>query len=69
MNTGKKKTRCACCNVKLPITAFPCRCGGFYCGVHRGDVDHKCTFDYRAENMKGLSTSLVKVVGTKVEVL
>jgi len=65
----KKKNRCTCCNTKLPLTAFPCRCGGIYCNLHRPDVEHNCTYDYRAENTKLLSTNLVKVVGLKVEVL
>lgn len=64
-----KKNRCACCNAKLPLTAFACRCGGMYCSTHRSDVVHNCTYDYRAENTKLLSTNLVKVVGLKVEVV
>lgn len=65
----KKKHRCVCCNARLPLTAFPCRCGGLYCSLHRADVEHNCTYDYRAEHTKHLSSNLVKVVGLKVEVV
>lgn len=40
-----------------------------YCGAHRGDVDHACTFDYKAEAAKVLSTTLTKVVAAKIEVI
>jgi hypothetical protein len=63
----KKKNRCACCSVKLPLTAFPCRCGGVYCSLHRPDVEHNCSYDYRAEGTKLLSTNLVKVIGHKID--
>ena len=65
----KKKNRCACCQSKLPLTAFPCRCGGYYCSLHRADVEHTCRYDYRAESTKLLSTNLVKVVGPKLEIV
>ena len=57
------------CKKKLPITAFPCRCGNQYCELHRSDVVHKCTFDYKKENINYLSTTLIKVISKQVEVI
>ncbi len=64
-----KKRRCVCCNKKLDLTAFPCRCGGLYCPTHRADVAHNCSYDYKAEGLKLLSTSMEKIVAKKLEVL
>lgn len=61
------KKRCGCCRVKLSLTAFACRCGGFYCSQHRPDVEHKCSYDYRADSTKALSTLLVKVAAEKLD--
>ncbi|BFG00468.1 AN1-type zinc finger protein 6 [Drosophila madeirensis] len=45
---GEKKNRCHKCGKKLGLTgAFPCRCGGIYCAVHRYSDRHDCSFDYR----------------------
>jgi hypothetical protein len=67
--TTTKKNRCACCSAKLPLTAFPCRCGGVYCSIHRSDVEHNCTYDYRTEGTRLLSTNLVKVIGHKLDII
>jgi len=63
------KRRCVCCRKKLDLTAFPCRCGGYYCPTHRADIDHKCTYDYKKEFVQSLSTSMEKIVAKKVEVI
>ena len=63
-----KKT-CVCCKKKVSLTTYPCRCGGLYCPSHRSDIDHKCKYDYRAENIKNLSTIMEKVVSKKIEVI
>ena len=63
------KRGCEACQKKLSLTAFPCRCGGLYCPAHRSDIDHKCSYNYRAESMKNLSTILVKVSGKKIDVI
>jgi predicted nucleic acid binding AN1-type Zn finger protein len=64
-------TRCeaAGCKKKLGLTAFACRCKGYYCAVHRADDAHGCTFDYKEAHRAVLSTSMVKVVGSKVDVI
>jgi hypothetical protein len=65
----QKKKRCQTCKKKLGLIAFPCKCGGEYCAVHRSNADHNCTYDYQADAKKALSTMLVKVEAKKVEVL
>jgi hypothetical protein len=63
------KRRCACCNKKLGLTVYPCRCGGLYCTTHKPDVEHNCQYDYRKEFIQGLSTTMEKIVAKKVDVL
>ena len=64
-----EKIRCFTCNKKLGLLGFNCRCGGAYCSVHRADVEHKCTFDYTAEQKRQLSSVMTKIEGKKVEVI
>ena len=67
--TQTKKNRCECCSKKLGLVNFQCKCGGVYCSEHRMSENHTCQYDYQAEYKKLLSTNLVKVVGTKVDVI
>jgi hypothetical protein len=41
------KRNCKVCKVKLPLTAFPCRCGELYCTTHRPPEEHECSYDYQ----------------------
>jgi hypothetical protein len=61
--------RCALggCGMRLGLTAFACRCGGYYCSAHRADMAHSCTYDYHAEQKQLLSTQLVKMSVKKVD--
>jgi len=61
--------RCAHCQKKLGLSDFACRCGGIYCTLHRPDYEHKCTYDYKAQNVKALSTIMKVVVAEKVAVI
>jgi hypothetical protein len=37
------------CGKRLRLASvFQCRCGGIFCGAHRHNTEHGCTFDYRA---------------------
>ena len=65
----EKKKRCGCCNKKLGLVTFPCKCGGEYCPVHRLSSDHNCSFDYREDSKKYLSSNLVKLTAKKIDVL
>ncbi|KAK3014039.1 hypothetical protein RJ639_008033 [Escallonia herrerae] len=42
------KNRCQCCNKKVGVTGFECRCGAMFCGVHRYPEAHDCSFDFKA---------------------
>ncbi|KAI3976027.1 hypothetical protein MKX01_016710 [Papaver californicum] len=39
--------RCSNCNKKVGLLGFSCRCGGFYCSMHRLPEIHSCTHDYK----------------------
>lgn len=45
---SNRKNRCLCCNKKIGILGFSCRCGGSFCGVHRYPEEHRCEIDYRS---------------------
>ena len=61
-----KRNRCICCNRKLGLIGFTCKCGGSYCAEHRMSEQHDCTYDYKKEGSKRLETQLVKVVADKI---
>ena len=61
--------KCKCCNKKVPLTTFPCRCGGLYCSKHSFSTEHSCKYDYRADSMKNLSSIMEKVVAKKLDVI
>jgi predicted nucleic acid binding AN1-type Zn finger protein len=65
--TKEKRKRCGCCNKKLGLITFPCKCGGEFCSLHRSTADHSCSFDFQADAKKFLSTNLVKVTAKKME--
>lgn len=65
----RKKTRCHCCNKKVNLIGFSCRCGGNFCAEHRFSDSHNCTFDYQEENRRKLSEQLVKIEGKKLDKL
>jgi hypothetical protein len=65
----KPKTRCLYngCKTKLGLTAITCKCGIKFCGSHRAAESHECTFDYRTDALKQLSSIHVKVIGQKID--
>ena len=62
-----KKNRCACCKKRLGLVIFTCKCGGNYCGEHRLNEAHNCTYDYHEEYKKTLMHQLPKVIGQKID--
>ena len=62
-----KKNRCACCNKKLGLVMFTCKCGGNYCGDHRINEAHNCTYDYHQEYKQTLIIQLPKITGIKID--
>lgn len=65
----KPQTRCvaADCKKKLAFSDFPCRCGPRFCAAHRAAEEHKCTYDWKSEGKKVLTTTLGGCVNGKVE--
>ena len=41
----KKRNRCHQCRKKVGLLGFDCRCGGVYCGAHRGTREHSCSYE------------------------
>ena len=37
-----------CCNKKVGLTGFECRCGNVFCGIHRYPEKHACNVDFKA---------------------
>jgi hypothetical protein len=63
------KSRCLYngCRIKLGLTAITCKCGIQFCNSHRAAEAHNCTYDYRGDAFKQLSSIHLKVTGTKLE--
>ncbi|CAH0489707.1 unnamed protein product [Peronospora farinosa] len=43
----KNKKRCWECKKKVGLTAIECRCGYVFCGSHRFEDQHECSFDFK----------------------
>ena len=65
---GKATKRCLVCNKRLGlIGGFTCKCGGMFCGAHRSENLHDCSFNFAEAAMTGLSGRLVVVGGEKID--
>ncbi|ESQ55067.1 hypothetical protein EUTSA_v10027105mg [Eutrema salsugineum] len=42
-----RPNRCLCCNKKVGIMGFKCKCGSTFCGEHRYPESHDCSFDFK----------------------
>ncbi len=61
--------QCEKCLKKLRLGAeIPCKCGKFYCPLHRCPQYHDCKFDYQKEHREKLKTKLVKCEASCLEV-
>ena len=48
-----KSSRCPCCNKKLGLIKFTCKCCITYCMKCKMPEVHKCTYDYKtSEKLK-----------------
>lgn len=65
----KNRNRCFCCNKKVGLLGFDCRCGYVFCSGHRHAADHNCTFDFAALDRKKLSKDNPLVAASKIEKL
>jgi hypothetical protein len=62
----KQKKKCGICKKKLGLTGFECRCGHFYCGIHRYSDQHNCPFDYKSDGRKLIAAQNPAVRGDKI---
>lgn len=44
---ARPTNRCLCCNKKVGIMGFKCKCGSTFCGDHRYPETHDCSFDFK----------------------
>lgn len=65
----KAKKRCGVCKKRLGLTGFECRCGFFYCGIHRYSDKHDCPFDYKKTGRAELSAANPLCAGEKIKKL
>lgn len=63
------RSRCFCCNKKVGLLGFECRCGYVYCSGHRHATDHTCTFDYAAFDKERLAKANPVIAASKLDKL
>ncbi|KAL3498727.1 hypothetical protein ACH5RR_041459 [Cinchona calisaya] len=63
----KKSNRCLCCNKKVGVMGFACRCGSTFCGVHRYPEKHDCTFDFKGQGRDAIAKANPVVKGDKIQ--
>ena len=59
---------CQICNKKINsiyISIYTCKCKNVYCSEHM--QNHRCTYDYKSDNITTLKKQLVKVDFDKLE--
>lgn len=61
-----KKKRCAICKKKLTLLDFSCRCGKFYCSLHRLPEQHNCDVDYEKIGKEILDKKNPQIVNEKI---
>lgn len=66
---GKRKNKCNVCNVRLGLCAIQCRCGGYYCAIHRYDREHNCTYDYKSMGAAEIQKNNPRIVAEKIRKL
>ena len=64
-----EKKKCKVCNKKLGITALQCKCKNYYCNLHFHFSKHECSFDYKEEARKTLSTTIGGGEFKKIDVI
>lgn len=59
-------SRCSTCSRKVGLLGYACKCGKVSCAQHQLPEEHSCTFNYREEGSKKLTTQLEKVKTKKI---
>ncbi|KAF2298959.1 hypothetical protein GH714_029367 [Hevea brasiliensis] len=62
----KAANRCFCCNKKVGLTGFKCKCGGTFCGSHRYSENHDCSFDFKGAGRNAIAKANPVVKADKV---
>lgn len=63
----KAANRCGCCNKKVGVTGFKCRCGSTFCGSHRYPEEHGCSFDFKGAARDAIAKANPQVKADKME--
>ena len=65
---SKEHKICQICNKKINsiyLSIYTCKCSNIYCSGHI--QNHKCTYDYKSDNITILKKQLIKVDSNKFE--
>jgi predicted nucleic acid binding AN1-type Zn finger protein len=57
------------CNKKIKLVdeiTCMCRCGLYFCRLHKFPIDHNCTFDIQKKFREQLEKKLTKLTGNKL---
>lgn len=66
--TLRKKCSLENCKRKIKLSEeIECRCGLFFCAIHRFCTEHNCSFDYKKEQREKLKKLYPKVQSDKME--
>ena len=49
--------RCHCCNKKLKMIHFTCKCNHLFCINHHNPHNHNCQYDYKTEKKKEIQNN------------
>lgn len=64
---AKATNRCGCCNKKVGVMGFKCRCGSTFCGSHRYPEEHSCSFDFKGAGKDAIAKANPVVKADKLE--
>ncbi|KAI3757155.1 hypothetical protein L6452_04689 [Arctium lappa] len=63
----QRRNRCGCCNRRVGLTGFTCRCGTTFCGAHRYPEMHACTFDFKAVGKEAIAKANPVIKAAKLD--
>ncbi|KAF6144983.1 hypothetical protein GIB67_013336 [Kingdonia uniflora] len=61
------KNRCSCCNKRVGLTGFQCKCGSTFCSMHRYPEKHECGFNFKAVGREAISKANPVVKADKLD--
>lgn len=63
----QQRNRCGCCNRRVGLTGFTCRCGTTFCGTHRYPEMHACTFDFKTMGKEAIAKANPVIKAAKLD--